>query len=75
MQTEDTDKLTVFGARVRVARQQAGLSQEAMAHRCRVHRTYFSAVERGERNVSLLTLLKISTGLAVDPSQLVEGLA
>lgn len=46
-----------------------------MAHKCGLHRTYYSAVERGERNVSLLNLLKIARGLAVDPGQLVRGLA
>lgn len=46
-----------------------------MAHRCGLHRTYYSAIERGERNVSLLNLLKLARGLSVDPGQLVAGLA
>lgn len=67
--------LKTFGERVRSARAGSGLSQESMAQRCGVHRTYYSAVERGERNVGLLNLFKIARGLAVDPGQLVGGLA
>ncbi|AXG12144.1 helix-turn-helix domain-containing protein [Intrasporangium calvum] len=73
--TEDHTALQAFGQRVRSVRGASGLSQESMAHRCGLHRTYYSAIERGERNVSLLNLLKLARGLSVDPGQLVAGLA
>lgn len=51
-------------------RRASGLSQEALAARCGLHRTYIGAVERGERNVTLQTLEKIAAGLGVDPLDL-----
>jgi transcriptional regulator with XRE-family HTH domain len=64
----------VFGERVRAQREALGLSQEALADRCDVHWTFLGQVERGRRNLSLHNLLKIATGLGVDPAELVRGL-
>ncbi len=50
--------------RLRAAR---GLSQEALAHECGINRTYLSAVERAERNVSIDNIGRIATGLGVEP--------
>lgn len=55
--------------RLRAAR---GLSQEALAHECGVNRTYLSAVERAERNVSIDNIERISRGLGVEPWQLLK---
>lgn len=43
-----------------------GLSQEELADKCGLHRTYIGAVERGERNVTLSSLEAISSALNVD---------
>ena len=64
------DPLTTFGARVRELRQAAGISQEELAHRAGMHRTYVGSVERGERNVAILSLRKIATALRVTPAEL-----
>ena len=72
--TSQNPALQTLGRRVREQRERAGLSQEAMAEKCGVHRTYYSAVERGERNVTVLTLLRISHGLGTDAGDLVAGL-
>jgi transcriptional regulator with XRE-family HTH domain len=64
-----------FGERVRLRRQQLGLSQEALADRCSVHWTFLGQVERGQRNISLHNLLKLARGLDVDPGDLVRGLS
>lgn len=61
-----------LGKNIRRLRQKAGLSQEALADRCELHRTYIGAVERGERNVTLLTVEKIATALDVDPIVLLQ---
>lgn len=64
----------VFGARVRDRRTELGLSQEALAERCELHRTYVGSVERGERNIALLNILRLADGLEVDPGDLLKGL-
>lgn len=61
-----------FGARVRKERERVGLSQEELADRAGVHRTYLGGVERGERNVGLLNLLRIARALGVPPATLLR---
>jgi transcriptional regulator with XRE-family HTH domain len=64
MGDEDRDsRLKAFGAVVRSRRLAIGLSQEELAHRCDLDRTYIGGVERGERNLSLLNLLAIARAL------------
>lgn len=55
--------LVSFGAAVRVARTVKGISQEELAHRCGVDRSYLGAIERGDQNPGLLHLVRISTAL------------
>jgi len=56
---------------MRQHREGLSVSQEGFADSIGVHRTYYSSVERGERNVSLKNLLKIAAGLGVPLSQLI----
>ncbi len=53
-------------------RKKLGISQEELATRSGLHRTYIGAIERGERNVSLATLELIAEGLGVKPSELLN---
>lgn len=50
---------------VRDLRSQLGYSQEELAHRSGLHRTYVGAVERGERNITLLNAQRIADALGV----------
>lgn len=64
-----------FGRRVRELRQLAGLSQERFAERCGLHRTYIGAVERGERNISLVNIERIALALGISIQQLFEEIS
>lgn len=59
-----------FGERVRELRKQKELSQEALALACNLDRTYIGGVERGERNISLINIYKISEALGVNGKEL-----
>lgn len=65
---------TELGRRAREARGRLGISQMALADRIGLHFTFVSEVERGERNLSLSSLLRLAEGLEVDPGELVTGL-
>jgi XRE family transcriptional regulator, regulator of sulfur utilization len=54
-----------FGDRIRELRMAKGLSQEELAERSAVHRTFIGRVERGETNVTLENIKKIAVGLDV----------
>jgi transcriptional regulator with XRE-family HTH domain len=52
-----------FGRAIRRIREEQAINQEEAAERCGLHRTYYSGVERGVLNVSLVNLEKIAKGL------------
>ena len=65
---------TQLGERVRARRSELKISQMALADRIGLHFTFVSSVERGERNLSLRSLVLLAEGLEVDPGDLVKGL-
>jgi len=62
----------IFGETVRYLRLTLSMSQEQLAERAALHRTYIGGIERGERNVSLENIVRIARALKVKPSQLLE---
>lgn len=54
-----------FGLKVAEIRKQQGISQEELAFRCNVHRTYIGAIERGEKSPTLNTIAKLAIGLNI----------
>jgi transcriptional regulator with XRE-family HTH domain len=68
------DPRIVFGRRVRELRLKRGISQEKLAELADLHRNYVGGVERGERNVSLLNIVKLAHGLSVKPTKLIESI-
>jgi transcriptional regulator with XRE-family HTH domain len=62
--------LVQFGRRLRELRTTNGLSQEALALSSGLDRSYVGGVERGQRNVSLVNILKLATALKVKPQEL-----
>ncbi len=67
---EEDHFLKKLGLRVRQLRCVHGWSQEKLAQQCSLHRTYVGGVERGERNISAVNLLKIATAFDISISEL-----
>jgi len=61
-----------FGKRVRKLRVEKGLSQEELAFKIGIHRTYIGGIERGERNPSLKNIAAIAKALQVTLSKLFQ---
>ena len=64
-------ELLAFGRRLRRLRRQAEMTQESLAHAANLHWTYIGQVERGERNLTYKSILKLARGLGVKPADLV----
>jgi len=67
-----TDVNKIFAQRLKETRLDAKMSQEHLAELAGLHRTYVSAVERGERNISLKNVQRIAEALEVQPYQLLK---
>ena len=66
----DSELVEVFATRMREERQRLGISQEELAHRAGLDRTYVSGCERRLRNPSLVSVERIAGALGVDASEL-----
>ena len=64
----------IFGQNVRRLRKARGFSQEELAERAGLHRTYIGSIERGERNVSLKNIAAIAQALDVNVTELMDGI-
>jgi len=68
----DSKILIKFGDRVRQLRKQKDISQEELAHRADLHRTYIGMIERAEKNITLMNIEKIAAALDVSISDLLK---
>ncbi len=66
--------LTALGRNIRKRREEHDLSQEGLADKAELDRTYIGGVERGERNVTILSAIKIAKALGVTISELSRGI-
>ena len=64
--------LKIFGENVKKLRIKQGLSQEELARKAKLHRTYIGGIERGERNVSLLNITRIAKALGITAKDLLK---
>ena len=54
-----------FGRAIRRIREDQKINQEEAAERCGLHRTYYSGIERGVRNISLVNIERVAKGLKI----------
>jgi len=68
---ESKEKILIkFGKKVRLYRKEKGLSQEQLAFKADLHRTYIGMIERAEKNITLANIEKIANALEVDIKEL-----
>ena len=68
----ESEILNKFGERVRLLRKLNDISQEELAHRANLHRTYIGMIERAEKNITLLNIEKIARALNISISDLLK---
>ncbi|WP_354086941.1 helix-turn-helix domain-containing protein [Burkholderia ambifaria] len=66
------ERLKALGRSIRARREFLAISQEALAHLAHIDRSHMGKIERGERNVTLLNLVKIAGALDCKPSELLS---
>ncbi len=75
MELKEKDKkfLKSLGVKIKRARFEKDFSQEELAYEAGLDRTYISGIERGERNISVITLKKITEALKIDLAKVLNG--
>ena len=71
---QGADPRKMLGKRIRKLRDQRGWSQEEFADICSVNRSYMGRIERGELNLTIDSLQKVSKGLGMSVSALLKGI-
>lgn len=66
--------LKKFGERIREIRKEKGLSQEELAHKADLHRTYIGMIERAEKNITLVNIEKIANALEISIKDIFNGI-
>lgn len=70
---ESKQKILInFGDKVREIRKEKDISQEELAHKADLHRTYIGMIERAEKNITLVNIEKIANALEVNIKELLE---
>lgn len=64
--------VNIVGTNIREIRKQKKMTQEELAEKCGLQTSYLAGVERGDRNITLSTLEKITTGLEINAIDLFE---
>ncbi len=68
-------KLALLGQQIRLLREEQNLSQEEFAGRADIDRAYYGGIERGERNVAAINIIKIADALGVEVGKLFPPLS
>lgn len=70
---DDSHVLAAIGAAIRSLRKERGLSQEELSHLSSIDRSHMGRIERGERNLSIINLVRISRGIGCQPSEIMKA--
>jgi transcriptional regulator with XRE-family HTH domain len=62
-----------LGKKIAELRRKRGFSQEDFAHECQFHRSYMGALERGEKNVTIQVLVRLTRALKISLAELFKG--
>ncbi len=62
--------LVALGAAIRAARRERGVSQEELADRAQLDRSYMSSIERGQQNPGIVLVLRVATALGMTATEL-----
>ena len=71
---EEAQVAAEIGRRVRARREAIGISQEQLAHATGLHYSTVSHIERGNRSLRVISVLRLAEGLECDPGELVGGI-
>jgi len=63
-----------FGLNIRALRKSRKISQEELASLAGLHRTYIGMIERGEKNITLINIIKLSRALSAEVCELLESI-
>ena len=66
------ESLRALGSAIRSIRKEQGISQEELSHICGIDRSHMGRIERGERNVAILNILKIARAMSCPPSEILR---
>lgn len=67
--------LKKFGTTIKAKRDALRISQEELAERAGLHRTYVGGIEQGRRNLSLLNIMRIAKALEIEPKELLSPMS
>lgn len=66
--------LDILGKRIRAKRRELGMSQEGLAHEAGLDRSYVGRIERGEHNLTFVSLVRIARAMGCDVAAITEGI-
>jgi transcriptional regulator with XRE-family HTH domain len=66
--------LDILGKRIRAKRRELGMSQEGLAHEAGLDRSYVGRIERGEHNLTFVSLVRIARALGCDVAAITNGI-
>ncbi len=66
--------LDILGKRIRAKRRELGMSQEGLAHEAGLDRSYVGRIERGEHNLTFVSLVRIARAMGCDVAALTVNL-